>query len=114
MTVEEYLAALPEDQRAALEQLRSVIRAAVPDADEVISYGVPTFKLRRSLVAIGAAKQHCALYVMSPAVIESFADDLAGLDTSKGTIRFTPDAPLPAELVTRIVAARVAETASRT
>ena len=110
MTADEYLAALPDDQRGALAHLRSVIESAAPEAVLAMSYGVPTFKLRRGLVSIGAAKRHCALYVMSPAVLESFADDVAGFDTSKGTIRFTPDAPLPDELVRRIVAARIAET----
>jgi uncharacterized protein YdhG (YjbR/CyaY superfamily) len=109
VTPAEYFAALPEDQRAALESLRAVIAAAVPDAELVMSYGVPTFKRGRPLVSLGAAKKHCAFYVMSPAVMDAFADELVGLDTSKGTIRFAPDAPLPDDLVRRIVAARVAE-----
>ena len=110
MTPEEYLAARPDDQRAALESLGAVIASAAPGAELAMSYGVPTFKLGgRGLVSMGAAKAHCALYVMSPAVMESFADELAGLDTSKGTIRFKPGAPLPEELVRRIVAARIAE-----
>jgi uncharacterized protein YdhG (YjbR/CyaY superfamily) len=114
VTPEEYLAARPDDQRAALEALRAVIASAAPGAELAMSYGVPTFKLGgRGLVSMGAAKAHCALYVMSPAVMESFADELAGLDTSKGTIRFKPGAPLPEELVRRIVAARVAEIGTR-
>lgn len=74
-----------------------------------MSYGVPTFKLDGSLVSFGAAKQHCALYVMSPAFMETIADRLAGYDTSKGTIRFQPEMPLPRELVADIVRGRIAE-----
>lgn len=108
-SVDEFLAAIPEPQRAALVQLRSEIRAVVPDAEEVISYGVPTYRLDGALVSFGAAKEHCALYVMSPAFMETIADSLAGYDTSKGTIRFQPDNPLPRDLVARIVSGRAAE-----
>lgn len=108
-SVEDFLAAVPEPQRAALVQLRAEIRAAVPEAREVISYGVPTYKLEGSLVSFGAAKEHCSLYVMSPAFMETIADRLAGYETSKGTVRFQPDRPLPRELVEFIVAGRLAE-----
>ena len=78
---------------------------------EGIGYGVPAFKYRgRPLVSFGAAKSHCAFYVQSPAVMDAHKDDLAGYDTSKGTIRFVPDTPLPDELVTKLVRARMAET----
>jgi uncharacterized protein YdhG (YjbR/CyaY superfamily) len=109
--VDDVLAALANETRAALEQLRETIRAAAPDAVEAIAYGVPAFRYRgRPLVSFGAGKQHCAFYVQSPAVMEAHAADLEGLDTSKGTIRFTPTTPLPAELVTTLVRARLAET----
>ena len=108
-TVDEYLARVPDEMRPALEALRKTIRAAAPGATEVISYQVPTFKLNGSLVSFGAAKSHCAFYVMSPAVMEAHKDDLKGYDTSKGTVRFTPDRPLPAALVTKLVKARIAE-----
>jgi len=108
-SVDDYLANIPEPQRAALVQLRAQIRAAAPDAQEAMSYGVPIFKLDGSLVSFGAAKQHCALYVMSPAFMETIADRLAGYDTSKGTIRFQPETPLPRELVADIVHGRIAE-----
>jgi uncharacterized protein YdhG (YjbR/CyaY superfamily) len=106
-----FLAKLPDDQRQALEALRRVIRRAAPDAVEGIAYGVPSFKYRgRPLVSIGAAKSHCAFYVQSPAVMDAHADRLRGFDTSKGTVRFKAAEPLPDELVTTLVRARIAET----
>lgn len=109
--VEVILAAQPAEVRMALERLRRVIAAAAPDAVEAVSYGVPAFKYRgRPLVSYGAGKHHCAFYVQSPAVMDAHRDALAGLDTSKGTIRFSHDAPLPDDLVTTLVRARLAET----
>ncbi len=109
--VDAFLAALPDDQRTALQGLRSLIAAAAPDAVEAISYGVPAFKYRgRPLVSFGAATSHCAIYVQSPAVMEAHRDDLAGYSTSKGTVRFAAGAPLPEDLVTKLVRARIAET----
>jgi uncharacterized protein YdhG (YjbR/CyaY superfamily) len=105
-TIEEYLAPLPADQRAALSKLRATIAATAPDAAESISYGIPTFKYKgRPLANFGAAKKHCALYGM--AVVEADRAALEGFDTSKGTIRFTPDKPLPVALVKRLVKARM-------
>ena len=105
--IDEYLAALPPAQREALQALREVIRSADPAATESISYGVPAFKHNgRPLAYFGAAKTHCALYGLSE---EGFADELKQFSTSgKGTIRFQPGKPLPAELVTRLVQARIA------
>lgn len=109
--VDDVLAAMPADVRAALERLRRVIAGAAPEAVEAIAYGVPAFKYKgRPLVSYGAGKNHAAFYVQSPAVMEAHAADLAGLDTAKGTIRFTPDNPLSDELVTMLVKARLAET----
>jgi uncharacterized protein YdhG (YjbR/CyaY superfamily) len=109
--VDTFLAGLPEEKREALEDLRRVIAAAAPDAEEGISYGVPAFKYRsRPLVSFGAGKDHCSFYVQSPAVMEAHRNELAGYDTAKGTVRFTPDKPLPADLVTKLVEARMAET----
>jgi uncharacterized protein YdhG (YjbR/CyaY superfamily) len=109
--IDAQLVRLPEDQRLALESLRRTIRAAAPQAVEAISYGAPAFKYRgRPLVSYGAAKQHLSLYVMSPAVIVAHQDEIKAFDTSKGTIRFTPGAPLPDALVTKLVKARMAET----
>ena len=111
LDVDAFLAALPPEMRAALENLRRAIRAAAPDAEESINYGVPAFKYRgRPLVSFGAAKNHCSFYVQSPAAMEAHRDELAAYDTSKGTVRFAPDAPLPDALVARLVGARMAET----
>ena len=108
------LAALPPDQRAALQQLRETIAKIAPDAVEAMSYGAPAFRYRdHPLVSYAAAKTHCAFYVMSPDVIVAHAADLAGFDTSKGTVRFTPEKPLPTDLVAKIVRARMAETDER-
>jgi uncharacterized protein YdhG (YjbR/CyaY superfamily) len=108
--VDAFLAALPEAARTTLEKLRRTIRAAVPKATEAISYGVPTFKHQgRPLVGFGATKNHCALYVMSPEVMRTYAAELAKYDTSKGTIRFPASKPLPAALVRKLVEARIAE-----
>jgi len=109
-TIDEYLATLSEDRRAALEQLRRTIRAAAPDAEECISYRLPAFRLNgRMLVAFGAATNHCAFYPMSARTVAAHATELAGWATSKGTIRFQPDAPLPAALVRKLVRARIVE-----
>ena len=109
-----YLAPLPEDHRTALLELREWIIAAAPEAVESLNYGVPAFKLGgKPLVSLGAAKKHCAFYVQSPAVSAAFADRLAGLDTSPGTVRFTPDKPLPRPLVESLIAARIEENAAR-
>eukprot|EP01136_Pigoraptor_vietnamica_P042681 Opistho-1_new@17143 len=112
-TTRSFLAALPVDQRQALEHLREVIIAAAPDAEEYVGYGIPAFRQDGALVSFGAARAHCAFYVQSPAVMAAHTTELAGLDTSKGTVRFTPDAPLADALVTRLVRARLAENAAR-
>jgi uncharacterized protein YdhG (YjbR/CyaY superfamily) len=110
-TIDEYLAPLPADKRAALQWLRRHIRAAAPGAEECISYGIPAFRLDGTLlVHFGAAARHCAFYAGT--VIEDHARDLAAYDTSKGTIRFQPDAPLPAALVRKLVRAQIARHAA--
>jgi len=109
-TIDDYLAQLPDDKRAALEKLRKTIRAVAPKAEECISYRLPAFRLHgRMLVAFGAAANHCAFYPMSSATVEAFKDDLKEYKTSKGTIRFQADKPLPAALVRKLVKARIAE-----
>lgn len=105
--VDDYLAALPEDQRAALDKLRGTIKAAAPEATESISYGIPTFKYKgRPLIYFGAAKKHCAVYAIDT---DAHKDDLKPYDTSKGTVRFSPDKALPAVLVRKLVKARIDE-----
>lgn len=109
-TIDDYLAALSPVNRAALERLRKTIRAAAPDAEECLSYGLAAFRLNgRPLVALGATDKHCAFYPMSGSTIAAHADELAGYDTGKGTIRFQPDQPLPAALVRKLVRARIAD-----
>jgi uncharacterized protein YdhG (YjbR/CyaY superfamily) len=109
-TIDEYLAALSDDKRAALEKLRKTIRAAAPRAEECISYQLAAFRLDgRMLVAFGASAKHCAFYPMSSSTVEVHKDELEGYETSKGTIRFQADNPLPATLVRKLVKARIAE-----
>lgn len=111
-TIDEYLATLSNDKRAALERLRRTIRAAAPRAEECISYQLPAFRLDgRMLVWIGATANHCAFY--PGAVVEAYKDELKDYDTSKGTIRFQADSPLPATLVRKLVKARIAENAAK-
>jgi len=107
-TIDEYLEGIGEDQRAALEKLRKVIRAAAPGAVECISYQLPAFRLDgRYLLAFGAAARHCAFYPGS--VVLDHKDELGGYDISKGTIRFPANRPLPATLVRKLVKARIAK-----
>jgi uncharacterized protein YdhG (YjbR/CyaY superfamily) len=108
-TIDEYLAALSEDKRAALEELRKTIRAAAPEAQECISYQLPAFRLNGMLVGFGATAKHCAFYLMSSSTVATHQDELKDYDTSKGTIRFQADKPLPAALVRKLVEARIAE-----
>jgi uncharacterized protein YdhG (YjbR/CyaY superfamily) len=113
-SVEDYLAALPEEARAALETLRNTIKSAAPEATETISYQMPAFKDHgRLLVSYAAFKDHCSLFPMSKRVIEAHGEDLKPYFTGKGTIRFHADKPLPAALVKQIVLARIEENAAR-
>ncbi len=113
-SIDEYLATLSDDERTALEKLRKAVRAAAPGAEECISYSLPAFRLNgKALVAFGAASNHCSFYPMSSATIEALRNDLGKYDTSKGTIRFPAEKPLPAALVRKIVKARIAENRRR-
>ena len=111
-TIDEYMAALGDEQRTALERIRKLIHAAAPEAEECISYQLPAFRLGKLLVAYGASASHCAFYPMSAATIAAHKNELKGNDTSKGTIRFQPEKPLPAALVKKLVRARIAENAA--
>lgn len=108
-TVDDYLQSVPADMRKTLEELRQQIRSVAPEAEEVLSYGIPAFKLKGMLVGFGAAKNHCGFYVMSPGLMTVFKDELAPYDTATATIRFPADQTLPAALVKKIVAARIEE-----
>lgn len=112
-SIDEYLDALSEDQRTALQRLREIIQSAAPKAEECISYQMPAFRQNGALVAFGATPNHCAFYPMSSSIVEAFQDELKEYKISKGTIRFQPDKPLPAALVRKIVKARIAENAER-
>src|SRR5437879_5639133 len=108
-SVAAYLRTVPPAPRAALQRLRKTIKAAAPEATEVISYGLPMFKHHGMLVGYAAFKKHCSLF-MSTALTKAYRKALASYDTSKGTIRFTADKPLPAALVRKLVKARIAQT----
>ena len=111
--VEDYLAVLPEESRAALEKLRRTIRAAAPEATETISYQMPAFKHHgRLLVSYAAFKDHCSLFPASKAVMKAHGDVLKPYFTGKGTLRFHPDKPIPAALVKLIVKTRIQENAA--
>jgi uncharacterized protein YdhG (YjbR/CyaY superfamily) len=108
-TVEDYLAGVPEQALDAFTSLRAVIRSAVPaDAAETISYGIPAFRGDGILVWYAAFANHCSLFPTA-SVIQLFRDELKSFSTSKGTIHFPLDKPLPVQLVKRIVKARVAQ-----
>jgi uncharacterized protein YdhG (YjbR/CyaY superfamily) len=112
-TIDEYLAALSDDKRAALEKLRKTIEAAAPKAEECISYQLAAFRQNGMLVAFGATANHCAFYPMSSSTVAAYQDELKDYDTSKGTIRFQADKPLPVALVRKLVKARLAENMGR-
>lgn len=105
-TIEEYLATVPEEFRAALEALRQQIRALVPDATEGVAYGLAGFKYRgKPLAYIGAAKRHCGLYGMDAS---GFEEELAGYEVSKGAVRFVPPRTLPAAVIEAMIRRRAA------
>ncbi len=111
--VEAYLAKVPPEMRAALERLRETIRKAAPSAQEIISYQMPAFRLQGNLCYYAAFRDHCSLFIGSVATQRKFAKELKPFAAGKGTVHFTPERPLPASLVTRIVRARVAENEAR-
>jgi uncharacterized protein YdhG (YjbR/CyaY superfamily) len=108
--IDEYLADVKPDQRAVLERLRQAIHAVAPGVEECISYEIPAFRLNgRLLVFFGAWANHCAFYPGSSMTLKKFRDDLKGFQVSKGTVRFSPNNPLPIALVKKLVKARIAE-----
>jgi uncharacterized protein YdhG (YjbR/CyaY superfamily) len=108
-TIDEYLAGISPEQRAALSTLRGQIGAAAPGAEECISYGQPAFRQGRVVCGFGATKKHCALYLFSDTTLDAFVDDLDGFSVSKGTVRFQPENVIPASLVKKLVTTRLAE-----
>ena len=107
--VDDYLSVLPDEVYLTLENIRQIIKFLVPDAEETISYKVPSYRYKGMLVGYGASKKHCSFFVMSSTLLNDFKDDIKDFDTSTGTIRFTPEKPIPNDLITRIVMARLAE-----
>jgi uncharacterized protein YdhG (YjbR/CyaY superfamily) len=111
--IDEYLAGVPEPARSTLNKIRAAIRSAVPpEATETISYRMPAFKYHGVLVWFAAFSNHCSLFPTA-SVVEEFKNELKGFSTSKGTIRFPTDKPLPTALVKRLVKARVTQNESR-
>jgi uncharacterized protein YdhG (YjbR/CyaY superfamily) len=109
-TIDDYLATLPPGPRAALQKLRQAIHAAAPGAEECISYGMPAFRLNGKLIAgFKAAANHCSYYPMSGGTVATLEKDLAGYETSRGTVRFPARAGLPATLVRKLVTTRMKE-----
>jgi uncharacterized protein YdhG (YjbR/CyaY superfamily) len=109
-TVDDYLATVPEPACSTLKHIRKVILSVVPaETTEVISYGMPMFRYNGMLVGYAAFKDHCSLFPTGSGVLDRFEKELKGYRTSKGTIQFTHDKPLPDALVKKIVKARVAE-----
>src|SRR5215475_6406405 len=108
-TVEHYIARVPKTSRAAFDKLRAAVRSGVPrDAEETLSYRIPAFRREVVLVWFAAFANHCSLFPTA-SVIEKFKNELKGYPTSKGTIHFPLEKPLPVALIKRIVKARVAE-----
>jgi uncharacterized protein YdhG (YjbR/CyaY superfamily) len=109
-SVEEYLAGVPEPARSTLKRVRAVIRSVVPaETTEVISYGIPTFKYKRGLVAFAAFSNHCSFFPLGSSVLDSFKKELKRFRVSKGTLHFPLDKPLPTALLKKIVMARVVQ-----
>jgi uncharacterized protein YdhG (YjbR/CyaY superfamily) len=108
-TVDEYLSALPAAERNMLEQIRQSIKAAAPNAEEVISYNIPTYKYKGPLVHFAAFKNHCSFVVVSKTIATIFEKEIAGFENSGRTIHFTADKPIPAGLIKKIVKHRVKE-----
>ena len=112
-TVDDYLASLPQEARTALEDLRRIIKAAAPDATELISYGMPAFKHSgKFLVSYAAYSDHCSLFPASQGIRRALGRELASNFSGKGTIRFPADKPLSAEVVRKIVKVRLDEVAA--
>jgi uncharacterized protein YdhG (YjbR/CyaY superfamily) len=111
---DEYLAAVPEPQRAELERVRQVVRQAVPDAEEATSYGMPAFKYKqRPLLGLTASKNHLSVFPFSPEAVAAARGELAGFELSKGAVRFTPDKPLPDSALMQLLGYRLREIEGR-
>jgi uncharacterized protein YdhG (YjbR/CyaY superfamily) len=112
--VEAYLARIPEPAQTTLRKVRATIKAAAPkEATEGLSYGMPAFRYKGALVGYAAFKEHCSFFPMSASLLDTMKDDLQGYRTSKGTLQFPMDKPLPAALLKKMVKARVDQNEAR-
>jgi uncharacterized protein YdhG (YjbR/CyaY superfamily) len=113
-TIDEYMTGYPGEVQEILQQVREVIRSAAPEAQETINYGIPTFTYKgRNLVHFGAAKKHIGFYP-TPSGIEKFKNELAEYQSSKGSVQFPLDQPIPYDLIRTITAFRVQEVNEKT
>ena len=108
-TIDDYLKPLPVKIRTALEKIRKTIKAAAPEAQEVISYQIPIFKQHGPVAGFAAFANHCSYFTMSPAIVTAFKKELTDFKSSGSTIHFTPEKPLPAALVKKLVWAKLME-----
>jgi uncharacterized protein YdhG (YjbR/CyaY superfamily) len=111
-TIDEYIAGFPKEVQAILEKIRATIKDAAPEAEEAISYQIPTFKLKGNLVHFAAYRKHIGFYPTSSG-IEKFKQELSAYERAKGTVRFPIDQPVPYDLISKIVAFRVRENLER-
>ena len=112
--MDDYLDGLPREQREALARVRAIVDRVAPDAEEGVSYGVPAFLYAgRPLLGLRAAKNHLSVFPFSPAAIEAVEGRLEGFDLSKGTIRFSPDRPVPEDVLADLVRERKQEITGR-
>ncbi|MDI6032906.1 DUF1801 domain-containing protein [Flavobacterium sp. LB2P84] len=107
--VDNYLINLPEEQRVTLENLRKIIKTTAPEAEEFISYKMPAYKFHGMLCSFAAFKNHCSFYPWNATTVEQFKDELKEFSLASGTIRFTPEKPIPEALLKKIIQARMNE-----
>jgi uncharacterized protein YdhG (YjbR/CyaY superfamily) len=107
-SIDEYIAGFPQEVRAILEQIRTTIHQAAPEAKETIKYAIPTFVQNGNLVHFAAFKNHIGFYP-APTGMETFKQELSVYKTAKGSVQFPPDKPMPLDLITRITQFRVKE-----
>ena len=112
-SIDAYLRQVPDIPRQTLEKVRKAIRAAAPNATEIISYQIPTFKQEYALISFAAFKNHCSIFTLSNEVMKTLAEELKPYDCKGVTIHFPIDKPLPASLIKKIVQIRLVEDASR-